>query len=297
MARFFIPNVTTAVRTAGTAVTGELVFDTDLNQYFQGTSAAGPNNWQQLEAESIASVVQYSASTTYSANEIVRDAAGMLYVSLVATNLGNALTDANSWLTVGGIAVTHGGIPTNPVTNIAGGIYDSDTDTVTIQDPPTLAGVVERQLDAFPKQAEYDYTNSNLDVVTSSTEDFLNSLGLSVVFNNPPMITEDTTYYLFNTAPSPLTDVTAEPDVILTFPRFGYTTNLSGNRRSYIFNIDKGREIINAFATVDVPNVDLSSTQTVGTTTYNGNNLFGTFYTRAASDTGTEVLTLSLIHI
>ena len=300
MARFFIPNVTTAVRTAGTAVTGELVFDTDLNQYFQGTSSAGPNNWQQLEAESIASVVQYSASTTYSANEIVRDATGLLYVSLVASNLGNALTDTNSWLEVGGsgTVVTHGGNVNNPVTNIAGGIYDGLTDTVTIQDPPTLAGVVERQLDAFPKEAEYDYSVASSPTLTpflGSSEDFLNSLGLSIVFNpignTPPTITEDTTYYLYNTTPSPLTNQVAEPDVILTFPRFGYTSNLSGNRRSYIFNIDKGRDIVDAFVGI-APDIDLTQTAVdVGGVTYNGNNLFGTFYTRIASDTGTEVLT------
>ena len=98
--------------------------------------------------------------------------------------------------------VTHGGDVNNPVTNIAGGIYDATSDTVTIQDPPTLAGVVERQLDAFPKQADYDYGDSGLDPVLSSTEDFDNSLGLSIVFNNPPTIVEGTTCLLY-TSPSP----------------------------------------------------------------------------------------------
>ena len=68
MARHFITRLTTAQRTAGTAAVGELVFDTDLNQYFQGTASAGPNNWGMLAAESIASVVQYSPSTTYAVN-------------------------------------------------------------------------------------------------------------------------------------------------------------------------------------------------------------------------------------
>ena len=142
---------------------------------------------------------------------------------------------------------------------------------------PDLAGLVVRQLDALPKVAEYDYTASTLDIVESSTEDFLNSLGLSVVFENAPTINADTTYYLFNTAPSPLTNATAEPDIILTFPRFGYSSALSGNQMSYIFNIDKGHEIIDAFVTT-APDVDLSQTSvTVGDTTYNGNILFGTF--------------------
>ena len=235
--------------------------------------------------------------STGAAGITVQDGGVQEGTSIGTVNFGSNLdvTVAGGVATIDGTAsgtvVTHGGDVNNPVTNIAGGIYDGTSDTVTIQDPPSLSGVVERQLDAFPKQAEYDYTNSNLDPVTGSTEDFLNSLGLSIVFANAPTITEDTTYYLYNTTPSPLTNVTAEPDVILTFPRFGYTSNLSGNQRSYVFNIDKGREIVNAFATVDVPNVDLSSTQTVGTTTYNGNNLFGTFYTRTVSDTGTEVLT------
>ena len=116
-----------------------------------------------------------------------------------------------------------------------------------------------RQLDALPKVAEYDYTASALDVVENSTEDFLNSLGLSVVFNGRPTVAQGTTYYLFNTAPSPLTNTTAEPDVILTFPRFGYSTDLSLNRRSYIFNIDKGQEIVDAFVTT-APDVNLSQT-------------------------------------
>ena len=156
---------------------------------------------------------------------------------------------------------------------------------------PDLTGLVIRQLDALPKQSEYDYTATTLDIAENSSEDFLNSLGLSLVFNNAPTIAEGTTYYLFNTTPNPLTNQMAEPDVILTFPRFGYSSVLAGNQMSYIFNVDKGQDIIDAFVTT-APDIDISQTSvTVDGTIYDGTALFGTLYTRIESDTGVEVLT------
>ena len=306
MARHFITRLTTAQRTAGTAAVGELVFDTDLNQYFQGTASAGPNNWGMLAAESIASVVQYSPSTTYAVNEIVRDSMGLLYVSLVTSNTGNALSDTNSWLAVGGgaagITVQDEGtaLTTQADTiNFTGaGVTATGTagiKTVDIPGPQSLTGVAVRQLDALPKQAEYDYTvdPASTDVDLDSSEDFLNSLGFNLVFNNNRVIAANTTFYLYNTPPSPLTNATAEPDIILTYPNFGYNNmNLSNNRNSFIFIVEKGEGILSEFLIAnDLPNVNLQQTITFDGVSYNGNTLFSTLYTRAASDTGTEVLT------
>ena len=305
MARHFITRLTTAQRTAGTAAVGELVFDTDLNQYFQGTASAGPNNWGMLAAESIASVVQYSPSTTYAVNEIVRDSMGLLYVSLVASNIGNALSDTNSWLAVGGtggVAIQDEGtaLTTQADTiNFTGaGVTatgTAGTKTVDIPGPQSLTGVAVRQLDALPKQAEYDYTvdPASTDVDLDSSEDFLNSLGFNLVFNNNRVIAANTTFYLYNTPPSPLTNATAEPDIILTYPNFGYNNmNLSNNRNSFIFIVEKGEGILSEFLIAnDLPNVNLQQTITFDGVSYNGNTLFSTLYTRAASDTGTEVLT------
>ena len=46
--RIRMPNVSTTQRMAGTGAIGEIVFDTTDQNFYQGTSAMGPNNWMQI---------------------------------------------------------------------------------------------------------------------------------------------------------------------------------------------------------------------------------------------------------
>ena len=97
MARHFITQLDTATREAGRAAVGELVFDTDRQEYFQGNSSTGNGNWSAIKAD--AAVQAYDGGTTYNINQLVRSGSDF-YVSLMNNN-NSALTVTTHWMRLG----------------------------------------------------------------------------------------------------------------------------------------------------------------------------------------------------